>query len=139
MDEVIKQIDGIVNWWLNLKKGYQNMDHLDEVHRKLTALNYFLADEIKDKYDGYSIAKIERRIGVSTTETHIYENQEKKNFNLASSQAKISEKDYFIEEAQRESDYLYLKHKVLAISKVIESIKQRVSNLKTEIKSKPYT
>ena len=52
-DEIINEINEIVKWWYSLNKGYTDLNHLDEVLRRLTGLYYYFNDILADSYKVY--------------------------------------------------------------------------------------
>lgn len=131
MKETIEQIDKIVSWWLNLKKGYTDLNHLDEVHRKLSGHYYYLSEITADSYKEYLFSYIRKKVGLGKREQALTEKG--LTATLAKSTAPMHEEILMMEEAEMEATYNGLKLKLNATAKVIEAIRQRISNLKTEI------
>lgn len=137
MKETIKNIDNIVAWWLNLQKGFTDMNSLDEVHRKLSGYYYYLSEIVSDSYRDYLFSYVHKKIGLGKREQALTESG--MTATLAKSTAPLHERDLMIDEAESESTYNALKLKLNATSKVLEAIRQRISNLKSEKNTTPHT
>jgi len=128
-DEVIIEINKIVDWWYSLKKGYTDLNHLDEVLRRLTGLYYYFNDIVADSYKVYLMSYVSRKVGYSKRVQGLIESG---NSATSAKEEAISEED-LKDEAEQEAFYNMLKLKGSAITKIIEAIRQRISNLKSEI------
>lgn len=128
-DEIIKEIDDIVNWWYKLEKGYTNINHLDDVLRRLTALYYYFNDILSDSYKVYLMSYVSRKVGYSKRVQSLIESG--KTATSAKEEA-VNDED-LKDEAEQESLYNMLKLKGSAIAKIIDGLRQKISNLKTEI------
>ena len=131
MNDTIKQIDDIISWWFNLKKGFTDLNHLDEVHRKLSGHYYYLSEIVSDLYKDYLLSYVHKKVGLAKREQALTEKG--LSVTLAKSTAPMHEEQILMEEAQAEGEYNALKLKLNAVSKVLEAIRQRISNLKTEL------
>lgn len=128
-DKIIKEIDDIVNWWYKLEKGYTNLNHLDDVLRRLTALYYYFNDILSDSYKVYLMSYVSRKVGYSKRVQSLIESG--KTATSAKEEA-VNDED-LKDEAEQESLYNMLKLKGSAIAKIIDGLRQKISNLKTEI------
>jgi hypothetical protein len=128
-EEIINEIDDIVKWWYNLKKGYTDLNNLDDVLRRLTGLYYYLSEIVSDSYKVYLMSYVSRKVGYSKRVQGFISNGSSA---TSAKEEAISDED-LRDEAEQESYYNMLKLKLNATSKIIESIRQKISNLKQEI------
>ena len=131
LQETINNIDKIVSWWLELKKGYSDISHLDEVNRKLSGYFYYLSEHVADSNKDYLFAYVHKKVGLAKREQRIIDDGG--SATLAKQTAPLHEEMLLMEEAQTEADFYALRLKLNAVAKVLEAIKQRISNLKKEL------
>ena len=129
--ETLTNINIIRDWWFNLKKGYTDLNTLDYTLQKLTGNYDYLAEYLSESYKDYLISHEYKKIGMSKQEQALMSIGE--SATAAKSIAPMKEKDLLINHAQIESEFFFLKNKINSTSKIIEAIKQRISNLKKEL------
>ena len=131
LQETVNKIDEIVSWWLNLEKGYTNISHLDEIHRKLSGYYFYLSEIVADSYKDYLFSYIHKKVGLAKRQQGLIESGD--SVTKAKEIAPLHEEMLLMDEAEAEANYNALKLKLNAVSKVLEAIRQRISNLKTEL------
>jgi len=127
----LKEIEEIVDWWYSLNKGYTDLNNLDDVLRRFTGLFYYLTEESAKAYQDYTISYVRRRVGLSKQEQALIESSGLSKAKAESKSISLCEELYNTE-ATNESYHYTLKIKLNAMSKIIEAIKQKISNLKLE-------
>lgn len=130
MQETIKNINIIRDWWLNLKRGCQDINTLDYTLQKLTGYYDFLGELAAEKYKDYLISHEHRKVGLSRQEQSLRDKGE--SITAAKAIAPMKMEDELINHAEIESDFYFLKNKLNSTAKIIDAIRQRISNLKNE-------
>jgi hypothetical protein len=130
LESVLSEIADITLWWYDLKKGYTSISHLDDVHRKLTGLYFFLSELSAEAYRDYSMSYVSKKVGLSKQKAAIMES--KRTAALADAKSILAMADVIRKEAEEEAIYNRCKLILSATAKIIEAIKQKISNLKSE-------
>ena len=130
INNTLADISKIINWLYNIEKGYSSMENIDDVHRKLTGLYFFLSEITADSYKSYLMSYVSKKVGLSKQKAAIMEG--KKTAALADAKSIVLMAETITKEAEDEAIYNQCKLILSASSKVIEAMKQRVSNLKSE-------
>ena len=130
LNNTLEEITNITNWWYNLGKGYNSISHLDDVHRKLTGLYFFLSELTAQYYKDYSMSYVSKKVGLSKQKAAIMES--KKTAALADAKSILAMADVIRKEAEEEAIYNRCKLMLNATAKIIEAVKQKISNLKAE-------
>ncbi len=131
--EILKQINIIRDWWFNLKLGFQDINKLDYTLQKLTGYYDYLCELLSNAYNDYLLKHEYKKIGLSKQEQKLMEKGE--SATAAKSIAPMMEETLLLEHVEKESEFYFLKNKKESTSKIIEAIKQRISNLKIEMKN----
>ena len=131
LNETLQEITNINDWWYNLQKGYTDMNHLDDVHRRLTGLFFYLSELTAENYKEYLFSYVNKKVGLSKNKAAIMEG--KKSAAFADAKSIMQAAEMFKLEAENEAIYNRCKLILSATGKTIEAIKQKISNLKAEI------
>ena len=129
IENTIADIEVIIGWWQTLEKDYGNINDIDYSLQKLTGLNYFYSAEVSGLNKSYLFAYVRRRVGVARSEIKNYANHSQgKSATIALSENEA----LYIDEVEKEANFSEHRVRLSAISKVIDAMRQRISNLKNE-------
>ena len=130
LNETLTEISNIVGWWYNLNKGFTDIGKLDEIHRKLSALFFFLSELTAENKNEYLHAKHSRKSNIASIKHKLL--LEKKTGVKAQAEADTLTED--IQEQEMELETITERCKIMlnATDKVIEAVRQKISNLKLE-------
>jgi len=129
--ETLEEIKKIIDWWFNLKKGYNSIDHLMEVNRKLSGHCYYLAEFLADNYQDYLFYYSKRKIGEIKKKQHLIENE---SFSAAKAEsyARASIMDELQNEIIQEGNYERIKVLLRQANLIIQQIDNKIYRLRKE-------
>lgn len=136
LTEILNEISKIVGWWYDLEKGYSNITHLDDVHRRLSGLFFFLSEITAENKSEYLHAKHSRKSNIASIKYELISN--KSTVSKAQAEAEASTEDLQKNEVQLEAITERCKIMLSATDKAIEAVRQKISNLKLELNKGNY-
>jgi len=125
----IKEVDDMIHWYLTKGKTIQSIQMLLDFQLKLSAMSYFLAEQVANEYAGYSLAEHYRKVKV---ETMTLDNYESHPAGISRSKAIRDSQGYKDTEITREAEYKAVKLKLDQLNKILDGLMQRISHLKRE-------
>jgi len=130
MKQTIEKINEIVIFWINLSRGYNNIENILYMEQKLSGHSYRLAELLSEFKESYNVAYFWRKINT---------NKRKNAFIGAGKSAAASESlaiEKTEEELRKEIDVESIAYKaetlLKQVNKILDSMRTRISYLKQE-------
>ena len=128
--ETLKEISKIIDWWINLKKGFTDIETINYAQQKLSGYAYYLAEQVAEMKEQYNKGYYMRKINISK-QKNAFINQGK-SATHAESLAIESCKEAFENELKSEA----LSHRfdllLKQVNHILAAFQQRISYLKIE-------